>query len=253
MASVRGVLPLLVVGASCNIAWRIDQVPPPDAFIDFDTDHDTFLDHADNCPAIANPDQADSDMDGVGDACDPHQGQQDTVVVQELFHGSASEWLPLGAWTMADGGWTSPDPTMMATLSLAAAHTLYRPAIQVGYTIVAFGDPALAMLQHLQLQLDAGADFGNCDLRWDVAGSAYSIVMHSQMGTQYTSGDVPPFVVGQRYVGTYTRQTPNATCSVSGQSLDRPDDVDVFTTTPMVSPIGLQATIDSITVYQVVR
>ncbi|WP_245693411.1 thrombospondin type 3 repeat-containing protein [Deferrisoma camini] len=41
-----------------------------------DTDGDGILDEQDNCPMVPNPDQADVDMDGVGDAC---QGQQGTV------------------------------------------------------------------------------------------------------------------------------------------------------------------------------
>ena len=36
-----------------------------------DTDGDGFLDDEDNCPAIANADQADADGDDAGDACDP--------------------------------------------------------------------------------------------------------------------------------------------------------------------------------------
>ncbi len=36
-----------------------------------DSDADTWLDQADNCPLIANPEQVDSDRNGVGDACGP--------------------------------------------------------------------------------------------------------------------------------------------------------------------------------------
>ena len=36
-----------------------------------DTDGDTLADIHDNCPAVANLDQADLDVDGLGDACDP--------------------------------------------------------------------------------------------------------------------------------------------------------------------------------------
>ena len=40
-------------------------VPPPP-----DQDHDGVPDFRDNCPAVSNPDQADSDHNGKGDACD---------------------------------------------------------------------------------------------------------------------------------------------------------------------------------------
>jgi len=38
-----------------------------------DTDEDTLVDSQDNCPMVANLDQADTDLDGMGDACDPDQ------------------------------------------------------------------------------------------------------------------------------------------------------------------------------------
>jgi hypothetical protein len=38
---------------------------------DSDTDNDGVIDCQDNCPQAANPDQADTDGDGIGDACDP--------------------------------------------------------------------------------------------------------------------------------------------------------------------------------------
>jgi len=36
-----------------------------------DRDGDGICDHLDNCPECANPSQADFDLDGLGDACDP--------------------------------------------------------------------------------------------------------------------------------------------------------------------------------------
>ncbi|MES2682100.1 MAG: S8 family serine peptidase, partial [Pseudomonadota bacterium] len=42
-----------------------EEPPPP-----VDSDGDTVVDAEDNCPAVANTDQADADADGTGDACE---------------------------------------------------------------------------------------------------------------------------------------------------------------------------------------
>jgi hypothetical protein len=46
-------------------ADAVTRIPP-------DGDRDGRLDPQDNCPSLANPDQADLDKDDLGDVCDPH-------------------------------------------------------------------------------------------------------------------------------------------------------------------------------------
>ncbi|MDD9889533.1 MAG: thrombospondin type 3 repeat-containing protein [Gammaproteobacteria bacterium] len=69
--NIGGVLTFsLIVGRQSN-----GELSDPDfvnvTVIDPDSDGDGVEDIADNCPAIANPDQADLDGDSIGDACDP--------------------------------------------------------------------------------------------------------------------------------------------------------------------------------------
>jgi len=47
------------------------------AYVKPDTDGDSFVDNEDNCPAVSNDDQADTDGDGVGDACGTSGGDAD--------------------------------------------------------------------------------------------------------------------------------------------------------------------------------
>ena len=51
--------------------WRLNAVAEPRNSSFVDPDFDGLTSRADNCPDTANPDQADLDRDGIGDACDP--------------------------------------------------------------------------------------------------------------------------------------------------------------------------------------
>ncbi len=65
-----GALRALAATAGQEITYTC--VPPGSGTrVGIDRDEDGVLDADDNCPAVANPGQADSDSDGIGNVCDP--------------------------------------------------------------------------------------------------------------------------------------------------------------------------------------
>jgi hypothetical protein len=58
-----------------------------------DADGDGWSDATDNCPLVANADQADGDSDGIGDACDPLDDRS-VPLLQDLIAASKAAGIP---------------------------------------------------------------------------------------------------------------------------------------------------------------
>lgn len=79
-----------VIGASIDIGpYEYDGEAPADS----DGDGDGLNDNTDNCPSIANEDQADNDSDGEGDVCDSDDDNDGTNDEDDAFPFDASESL----------------------------------------------------------------------------------------------------------------------------------------------------------------
>lgn len=77
-----------VIGSSIDIGpYEYDGEAPPDS------DGDGLNDNIDNCPSIANADQADFDLDGEGDVCDSDDDNDGTNDEDDAFPYDYSESL----------------------------------------------------------------------------------------------------------------------------------------------------------------
>lgn len=83
--------------STTGITVRVDSIVGDKlyAYVKFDRDGDGFADIADNCPMIANPNQADADGDGVGDLCDLCPGHDDNLDTDLDGHPDGCDNCPL--------------------------------------------------------------------------------------------------------------------------------------------------------------
>jgi hypothetical protein len=75
-------------GGGVVIVDSSDEDAEPEEPVDEDADDDGYSDDADNCPNVANADQADFDGDGLGDACDADDDNDNLSDAAEGGHGT---------------------------------------------------------------------------------------------------------------------------------------------------------------------
>jgi hypothetical protein len=87
-----------------------------------DTDGDGVPDFLDNCPLIPNPDQRDSDFDGIGDACSSPNLQRGTAAFLQALSDGATTVAPTGL-TIADTPSLADQLTRVVSFRVAAGLT----------------------------------------------------------------------------------------------------------------------------------
>ncbi|MAV76045.1 MAG: hypothetical protein CL691_05445 [Cellvibrionales bacterium] len=73
-----------------------------------DTDGDSIADYLDNCPAVANGDQANLDGDALGDACDDDRDGDGALNASDAFPDDAAETTDTDSDTVGDAADNCP-------------------------------------------------------------------------------------------------------------------------------------------------
>jgi hypothetical protein len=106
---MRTLAPWLVLFGGCDLALGLEKPlpdgPPPSLH---DEDRDGTTDDIDTCPHVYEAVQRDTDLDGVGDACDPEPAikRQSLVTFKPMTGGDGlTSTVDGGAWTRVPDAW----------------------------------------------------------------------------------------------------------------------------------------------------
>jgi len=167
-----------------------DAPLPPEASPD-DVDGDGIVDALDNCPTIANTDQADEDDDAIGDACDvcppfadPAQADADGDGVGDLcdpvpdsaterwvtfegFNASPSSgWTIPSDWQIVDGKLASPADVTTSADAVFSARTLSNAFVITHATVTAVDPNPMTLFRSVgPLTAVVGNDEYRCLIR----------------------------------------------------------------------------------------
>ena len=194
-------------------------------------DNDATGDACDNCPPFPGP-GTDSDNDGVGDVCDPHLLiPGDSIALFEGFAGAALPpgWVANGAWSVALGN-------LLSTANGNDVNTLVIPYTSTPHQTIS----AFATITALESQL--GGSVGVVD-RFDgtqglhcgggrAAGDQFGLI--NAANGVFVNSKPHPFDIGTLYRITFERTDKDYACSTiqtSGSTVQTQADFDNTTAT----------------------
>ena len=84
-----------IIDMSDVIIWSDMYGEPPGPSYGLNADGDGWIDEKDNCPDVANPDQADTDGNGIGDVCE--KTEETVTTVEEETVTTTPTFVPSGS------------------------------------------------------------------------------------------------------------------------------------------------------------
>jgi hypothetical protein len=209
-----------------------------------DTDRDGIPDDRDNCPTIANTDQAnedgdssgdacdlcpqisdngaDSDGDHIGDACDPNPGVADTVLLFSGFDAGLPAWSRSAHWTGSAGNVVT---VSAGNNPLTDFEFLVAPFTPTGVpdnfsaattvlvqTMMGSNGDHAAGIEIFDSSAQNGVD---CELDQDPAGSN-SVLRLRDEPSNFKKSTPYSWATGMQYLVTLTRHGSTYDCTVAG-------------------------------------
>jgi hypothetical protein len=256
-------LTLLVIATSgCDVLFQIvplqaEVMSAPDGAAtctdSHDEDHDGVGDACDNCPTVANPDQANhgeldagNPADAVGDACDPRPTDSgDIVALFYPFDGGA-----VGARTIGAVAFDPDDVTIIGEFSALITGPEYTPTRVVAEVALA----STSTMQEVQLSANTGGF--RCDVTTapcptaatDGCLSAYiAPIAQVPLAAPTQLMEIEMYVQDPSHLGC-TATTAIATATAVDSASFQPGQVALYTQSAFT-----QATVSSLVVYAIAK
>ena len=219
------------------------DIDAPDAAAHLDTDGDGLLDDQDNCPFVANADQADEDGDKIGDACDPcppFAGNNDSdgdgvpdacdpnptvagdsIVTFVGFSAAPAHWTHTGNVTFSGGKavmvGTETTAATLVTSSTAQAHSTIMASITLtGITSTGLNLGGVGVIDQQQPGTDNSV---TCQLS-ELSGGTQASLRIFDTSTGVAVNNAPhALIAGQTYVLELQRDGTDYTCGASNPAL----------------------------------